>query len=219
MFKISIIFLSLIFSSYAGAEQTIKSQIVAAEKSINEIESRRSHLQDKLKSFEAKLVKAKKGKSESYRNITMLEIYNDEIESLETEIVKAEKAIIATSQQIEYGLMRKKTIDSLHRGLTNLIQVQGLTTELSQVSRKVGSTEDALDEIRDRFDQAIIGAYIQDKVGALLNSRSLCKAAKQCVNSSAPTVSSKDISAELFPTSEPSAYREDHKSKKATAVK
>jgi type II secretory pathway component PulJ len=62
-----------------------------------------------------------------------------------------------------------------------------------EFKNKVGSTERALDLIKNKLDQSIMGAYLQDKMGGFVNSKLMCQGVERCTKNPTALISNKDI--------------------------
>ena len=90
-------------------------------------------------------------------------------------------------QRLHEKLMSDDGID-VHTELTKNA-VEKLQSQLKAVKgqlnfdklyRRLNNLDDTLDEVQRVYDKSIIGAYIQEKMGRLLNSQVFCQARQRC---------------------------------------
>jgi chromosome segregation ATPase len=60
------------------------------------------------------------------------------------------------------------------------LETMALTQSFQSLQSIVNDTNRTLDEIERKYDQAILGAYMKDKMKTLLNSQAFCSAAVNC---------------------------------------
>lgn len=79
------------------------------------------------------------------------------------------------------------------------VQIRGLSVlvGLRDVTDDLDSIDETLNDIERVYDRGLLGIYLQDKIGQLLNSRVMCKAYSKCLNRG-DEISSREISRELF---------------------
>ena len=65
----------------------------------------------------------------------------------------------------------------------------------------LGDIDKVLDEVERLYDRTVLGAYMQDKIGQLLNSQVICAARKRCATGDPERIDPQKIRDELFPTS------------------
>ncbi len=93
-------------------------------------------------------------------------------------------------------------------GVTNARVIQEATIETLDLRQKLSELGDdledidtVLDEVERIYDRTVLGAYMQDKIGQLLNSQVICTARKRCATRDPQKIDSDVIQKELFPTS------------------
>ena len=70
------------------------------------------------------------------------------------------------------------------------------------------------------YDKSLLGAYVQDKIGQLLNSQVICSARKRCLDGDPKKIPAEKIKDELFPeTRHRSDYFDRVKSRSSTSTK
>lgn len=72
-------------------------------------------------------------------------------------------------------------------------------TDFLLVKNQVGDTDRALDKMSALYDKTLLGAYVKDKVGLLLNSQLICQARKRCDVKEPVKIPNSDIEDALFP--------------------
>ena len=131
-----------------------------------------------------------------------------DLERVGSQIIAQESELASMKEQTEFQLSN----------LRNQIKRLSLTSDFNDLTHRFENMEDNLNEIESIYDKAMIGTYIQDKMGQLLNSNALCKAASQCdgVKKKADSeIKPEDIS-EIFPASSSSNRRSTYKKQKVT---
>lgn len=98
---------------------------------------------------------------------------------------------------------RRLEIQNLKRQVEN----NSLMYEFSKLQTELIHVDEKFDIIEDIYDKKMIGAYVQDKIGQLLNSQVICAARKRCMSADPTSIPAKTIQKELFPsTSSRSEY-------------
>ncbi len=108
--------------------------------------------------------------------------------------------------------------DETMRALMQKIKSQGLAIDFAALGTKLKGTDEALDYIEGVYDKTLVGAYLQDKIGQLLNSQVICAANNRCSVAGAQDILPTVIQKELFPNSRKarSEYYEKVNSKPAS---
>ncbi len=106
----------------------------------------------------------------------------------------------------------KKDQDKLEN-LQKQLKSAGLTTDFNQLQYRLDNTDDTLDEMEKIYDKAMIGSYVQDKIGQLLNSQVICTAQKRCGPTEPIKIEAEVIRKELFPESSSKNIRKDYYNK------
>lgn len=87
------------------------------------------------------------------------------------------------------------------------IRMLNVQTRLLELTGDVDDIDDKLDDIERVYDASLLGAYLQDKIGQLLNSNVICQISRRC-NGGDGEISASDIQKELFPNTQTrSGYR------------
>ena len=93
-------------------------------------------------------------------------------------------------------------------------------TELLTLTDEADDVDDILDGIEAVYDKSLLGAYLQDKIGQLLNSNVICRTIKRCRVREPSRISPEDIQKELFPeTQTRSEYYEKVKKRRSSGVR
>lgn len=98
-------------------------------------------------------------------------------------------------------------LKSQNKAITTAITTQGLLTEFATLHGKVGDTDMALEKVSNAYDKSIIGAYLKDKFGLLLNSQTMCEGVARCRVSERKEVTAESIQQALFPGTEESSRK------------
>lgn len=121
----------------------------------------------------------------------------------------------------EEALTREKENYDRHlKNLRSQIKNMKLSDKFDDLESDFKDVGDRIDQIEEVYDQGLLGAYLQSKIGKLLNSDVLCSANRLCEDPSLKEVKSSKIRDELFPeTSSREHYmlklREDSARRKA----
>ncbi|MBS1968945.1 MAG: hypothetical protein JSU04_01485 [Bdellovibrionales bacterium] len=98
-------------------------------------------------------------------------------------------------------------LKSQNKAITTAITTQGLLTEFATLHGKVGDTDMALEKVSNAYDKSLIGAYLKDKFGLLLNSQTMCEGVARCRVPERKEVSAETIQKTLFPGTENSTRK------------
>ncbi|MCH2535266.1 MAG: hypothetical protein MK008_12550 [Bdellovibrionales bacterium] len=85
--------------------------------------------------------------------------------------------------------------------LTELVQINGIDINVSQLMSETNNIDLMLDEIEREMEMNAVGLYVQDKIGQLLNSQVICAARKRCLTKGKDEIKASTIQKELFPDS------------------
>lgn len=112
-------------------------------------------------------------------------------------------------------------IENINRAFAAALKSQGLISDFNILKGKIGSIDDTLDRMSTEYDKALLGAYIKDKIGLLLNSNLMCEAAKRCKSLEPTKIQNDKIEQVLFPGTSNSTRKQDYYEKvnKTGAVK
>jgi prefoldin subunit 5 len=142
---------------------------------------------------------------------------DQELEGLQ-QTVKVEKA------EKFSGDIQSKTADLYNEAqntvLQNRLRTADLRSDFMELDIKKLRVEATLDDMEKLYDKSVLGAYLQDKFGQLLNSQSICSAVKRCAVSDPKKIDPEKIRQELFPESKEvrSDYYDKVNKKQATPV-
>lgn len=98
-------------------------------------------------------------------------------------------------------------LKSQNKAITTAITTQGLLTDFATLHGKVGDTDMALEKVSNAYDKSIIGAYLKDKFGLLLNSQTMCEGVARCRVAERKEVTAESIQKTLFPGTEESSRK------------
>lgn len=79
------------------------------------------------------------------------------------------------------------------------IETMAVTQSFIGLQSMVNNTNRTLDELERKYDQALLGAYLKDKMTTLLESKAFCSAARNCDPSVTEKKSIRDDMKEVFP--------------------
>lgn len=115
----------------------------------------------------------------------------------------AEKEVRALNKKA-YGMARRAkdqraTVDEANKKFMSILQSQSVTTDFLMLKNQLGDTDKALDKMSAFYDKTMMGAYVKDKVGLLLNSQLICQARRRCDVKEPAIIPNSDIENVLFP--------------------
>lgn len=123
--------------------------------------------------------------------------------TLDPKISKLKKELDGINIQIssnEKNISAKMKNSNLQiTNLRNQLKSLALNTEFYKLENQFDNIDDTLDEMELIYDKSLIGAYFQDKIGQLLNSQSICKSRKRCLEKKPVKIPAEYIRNELFP--------------------
>ena len=90
------------------------------------------------------------------------------------------------------------------------IETLGLQVKLSDLGDNLRDIDHVLDEVERLYDNTVLGAYMQDKIGQLLNSQVICAARKRCAVGDPRKIPPSQIRDELFPSTQTRESYYDH---------
>lgn len=124
-----------------------------------------------------------------------------EIATLEAEIARGEEAIPAWRKQANEANRNigNLTADQQRQQNTFNYLLNNLGMTMNTVKLDLLDTNRMLDDIRNKYDQTVLGIYLRDKMGQLLGSKSFCDAARSCGGTRDAAAIQKAVTAELFP--------------------
>lgn len=99
-------------------------------------------------------------------------------------------------------------LDKQNSILADRLQVSDLRRDFAELDLKSNGINDTLNKMEKIYDKSVLGAYLQDKFGQLLNSQSICSAVKRCAVADPKKIDAEKIRQELFPESQ--AIRSDY---------
>ena len=87
------------------------------------------------------------------------------------------------------------------------------STRLYEFNKDIWKMDDKLDALERVYDKSVMGAYLQDKIGQLLNSNAICMARNRCAKLDPEKIDPETIRKELFPESSKGYQRSDYHDK------
>jgi prefoldin subunit 5 len=94
--------------------------------------------------------------------------------------------------------------------LKNRFRTVDLRSAFMDLDIKKLGVEATLNDMEKDYDKSVLGAYLQDKFGQLLNSQVICSAVKRCPTNDPKKIEPERIRKELFPESAADAVRSDY---------
>ena len=121
-------------------------------------------------------------------------------ESTERAIAAARESLTSTNTQLQTA---QGDDEEEKKALELQVRLLNTTMKFQNLRLNVESIDDTLDDIERVYDQSVLGAYFQDKIGQLLNSQVFCKAARRrCDDPNPYPINPEIIRNELFPDTE-----------------
>lgn len=117
---------------------------------------------------------------------------------------------------------RRDEIDQKRQvaALNSAILGQSILTEFAMVQNKLGDTDMVLEKMSNAYDKSMLGAYLKDKIGLLVNSQLMCESVARCNVKERKEVPAERIQETLFPgtansTRKGNLYDKTHETKSA----
>lgn len=117
---------------------------------------------------------------------------------------------------------RREEIDQKRQvaALNSAILGQSMLTEFAMVQNKLGDTDMVLEKMSNAYDKSMLGAYLKDKIGLLVNSQLMCESVARCNVKERKEVPAERIQETLFPgtansTRKGNLYDKTHETKAA----
>lgn len=137
----------------------------------------------------------------------------DELKNL-AQTVKSEKfaeSIQAQAKAVGPDAINKFNINKVEKQNAvsqSRLRTAELRSAFLELDLKSYGVDATLNDMEKIYDKSLLGAYLQDKFGQLLNSQSICSAVKRCAVADAKKIDPEKIRQELFPESQ--ATRSDY---------
>ena len=147
--------------------------------------------------------------AETGRKVAAEKFQSDKIPTMSVEAVATLRAQTAVAK-----------LDKQNSILADRLQIADLRMAFAELDLKSNGINDTLNKMEKIYDKSVLGAYLQDKFGQLLNSQSICSAVKRCAVADPKKIDSEKIRQELFPESQAirSDYYDKVNKKQATPV-
>jgi hypothetical protein len=116
-------------------------------------------------------------------------------------------AAVSTTTSAATRALATRTHDA---ALALELRASDMDSNFGLLISKFDDVDYTLDEMNRYYDQAMIGAYMKEKMGALLNSDVICSAAKRCAVKDPKKIPNADIEKELFPNTSNSTRKGDY---------
>lgn len=192
-------------------------QLTAAEESVNlakaELDkAREAHTKKaggvgigKYKIFEGE------GTTESKKNVEAAEkkfkLAQEKVDALEPKVEKLREAKADLVTELK---TTNKDMASANNAFVAALEAGNVTEDFNVLKLKMGNTEAALDRMNSQYDKAILGAYLKDKIGLLLNSQLICQARSRCDVKNPVEIKNEDVQNVLFPGSNSSTREKSY---------
>ena len=123
-------------------------------------------------------------------------------QQIEAEHVKLAN-LLRTTDCLQNTIESRNEEPDEHLDLVRDLKIEGLEVQadLFKLTNRTGNIDRELDSIERVYDRALLGAYLQDKIGQLLNPQVICAARRRCMTNSVQKIDPQVIQRELFPTS------------------
>lgn len=101
-------------------------------------------------------------------------------ESDQAQRAAAETQVKEARELERLALARAKEQGQFNRNIIKIFQGQSLLSKYEDLRKNFYDQNSALDRISREYDSSLLGAYIKDKLGFMLNSPAMCDVQKQC---------------------------------------
>ena len=124
-----------------------------------------------------------------------------------------EELITKQDKHTDKIIKRQKDTAKLFDEVKLNTQFLKFSLNYTKLFNNLATIDEQLDAIERVYDKSVMGAYLQDKIGQLLNSDVICTARKRCLDSKPIKISPETIRKELFPESVSGKQRSDYHDK------
>lgn len=140
------------------------------------------------------------------------------VENAEAKLATAKKSL-AELKAAESNVVRDKinlltqvsaenvSMELQNKALVSALTSDALLMDFAKYKDILGDVDLALEKISGIYDKTVLGAYLKDKMGLLLNSQVMCEAAARCRVPERKEISSDRIQQALFPGTEDSSRK------------
>ncbi|WP_413289344.1 hypothetical protein [Bdellovibrio sp. HCB337] len=181
--------------------------LVPFRKMTDALESKRLTLQRQLDEATARqtLVDAKFGDGQKAdvtlkNQITDLQNQLKSTQKTEGDISKTAAELNRTRMETIAAATAENAVAKMQNdAILTALNTDAILMDFATLQKKVGDTDLALEKISGAFDNKVLGAYVKDKMGLLLNSQVMCEAAARCRVSGRKEISADRIQQVLFP--------------------
>ncbi len=195
----------------------VEKELIAAEESVNLVKveldkAREAHTKKaggvgfgKYRVFEGE------GSAESKKNVEAAEKkFKSAQEKVSTLEPKVEKLRETKADLVTELKTANKDMASANSAFITALEAGNVTEDFNMLKLKMGNTEAALDRMNSQYDKAILGAYVKDKIGLLLNSQLICQARSRCDVKNPIEIKNEDVQNVLFPGSNSSTREKSY---------
>lgn len=205
---IAIIFLFNISVFAQGSEKTYE-QLLAEETNLkNQIKRLKNNVEKMEKDIQDSKDEMKAESHFDDASVTAmrrlnLSKMNSNKKRSENELEQLQKKLETLNNQVDIKrtqVLANEAASGVER-LTELIQLNAVDVNISQLMQETNNIDLTLDKIESEMEKNAIGMYVQDKIGQLLNSQVICAARKRCLTRGKDEIKASTIQKELFPNS------------------
>ncbi len=126
--------------------------------------------------------------------------YETKVAAAGTRLGELQKKYGTAMQQVATVAQMEKDFKEGKDKLIGSLATLSAENSFERLDGKLADANDLLNNISDTYDQAMVGVYLKDKIGKLLNSSAFCTAQKTCEGKDHPTVEPTEIEKIFAPT-------------------
>ncbi|MFS4460913.1 hypothetical protein [Bdellovibrio sp. HCB2-146] len=123
-------------------------------------------------------------------------------EALQKRVAGAATESVKAAQNIGNTVLEQNKVIDDNKLLNTKLRVADLRMGLMELDLKKNGIDSTLNDMERIYDKSLLGAYLQDKIGQLLNSQVVCSVQKRCMGTDPKMIDSQRIRNEIFPESE-----------------
>lgn len=123
-------------------------------------------------------------------------------EALQKKVAGAATDSVKAAQSIGTAVLEQNRTIEDNKLLNTKLRVADLRMSLMELDFKKNGIDSTLNDMERIYDKSLLGAYLQDKMGQLLNSQVVCSVQKRCMGTDPKMIDSQRIRSEIFPESE-----------------
>ncbi|MEN0060395.1 MAG: hypothetical protein AAGB31_16260 [Bdellovibrio sp.] len=119
-------------------------------------------------------------------------------------VSSTQKKLIATISRQEQSQQKANEV------LVTALNSSNVLDDFSRLQRSIGDTDLTLEKISNSYDKTLLGAYLKDKMGLLLNSNLMCEGYNRCKVPEPKKIPNENIEKTLFPDTSNSTRKQNY---------